>query len=118
MQSRSIAQGLSGPKRVARGRRYMTALAGALLSVTPQHATLPNAKQVSVQAARGQRTMRKAILLDVTVDVQLWVEGDDSPPHDFARSAASTVREVITAGARTQRPLQMVIRDIHELETP
>src|SRR3954464_4993454 len=39
--------------------------------------------------------MKKAISLDV----RLWIEGEDEPAHDFAQSTTKPVRDIIEAGA-------------------
>ena len=55
--------------------------------------------------------MRKAIELEV----RLWIEGEDDPEHDWARSTAKAVREIISAGAKSTRPeLVVKVRAIRE----
>lgn len=54
--------------------------------------------------------MRKAISLTV----QLWIEGDDDPAHDFAQSTTDAVRELIDAGAAKFPALSVKIRSIKE----
>ena len=56
--------------------------------------------------------MRKAIQLRV----MLWVEGEDEPAHDFAKSTIKAVRDVIAAGARAHPELQFKIRKVVEDE--
>ena len=54
--------------------------------------------------------MRKAISLDV----RLWIEGEDEPAHDFAQSTTQAVREIIEAGAAKCPGLSITIRSIKE----
>jgi hypothetical protein len=54
--------------------------------------------------------MRKAIKLTVN----LWIEGEDEPAHDFAASTAAAVREVIAKGASTHPELKITVRSIKE----
>jgi hypothetical protein len=54
--------------------------------------------------------MRKAISLDV----RLWIEGDDEPAHDFARSTTQAVRDILEAGATKFPDLAITIRSIKE----
>jgi len=54
--------------------------------------------------------MRKAISLDV----RLWIEGEDEPTHDFAQSTTEAVRELIEAGAAKYPGLSIKIRSIKE----
>ncbi len=54
--------------------------------------------------------MRKAILL--TVD--LWIEGEDEPVHNWAATAVRAVREIIAAGKRTHPELDVSIQRIEE----
>jgi hypothetical protein len=54
--------------------------------------------------------MRKAI----SIAVQLWIEGEDEPAHDFAQSTAQAVREIIEAGATKFPALSIQIRSIKE----
>ena len=54
--------------------------------------------------------MRKAISLTV----QLWIEGDDDPAHDFAQSTTDAVRALIDAGATQFPALSVQIRSIKE----
>jgi hypothetical protein len=54
--------------------------------------------------------MRKAISLDV----RLWIEGEDEPAHDFAQSTTQAVREIIDAGAAKYPGLSIKIRSIKE----
>ncbi|HKP86050.1 MAG TPA: hypothetical protein VJZ26_08140 [Blastocatellia bacterium] len=55
-------------------------------------------------------TMKKAIELKVT----LWIEGEDAPAHDFAKSAAEAAREIITAGSAKHPELKVTIKKIAE----
>ena len=54
--------------------------------------------------------MRKAI----TLSVQLWIEADDEPAHDFAQSTTQAVRDIIEAGAAKFPELSVKIRSIRE----
>jgi len=54
--------------------------------------------------------MKKAISLDV----HLWVEGEDEPAHDFAQSTTKAVRDIIEAGAAKYPALAIRIRSIRE----
>ena len=54
--------------------------------------------------------MRKAISLNV----QLWIEAEDDPAHDFAQSTTQAVREIIDAGAAKHPELSIKIRAIKE----
>ena len=54
--------------------------------------------------------MRKGIQLHVT----LYIEGDDAPAHDFSKSTAEAVREIITAGSAKHPELNVTIKKIAE----
>jgi hypothetical protein len=54
--------------------------------------------------------MKKAISLDV----RLWIEGEDEPAHDFAQSTAQAVRDIIAAGAAKYPSLSIKVRSIKE----
>ncbi len=54
--------------------------------------------------------MKKAISLDV----RLWIEGEDEPAHDFAQSTTKAVRDIIEAGAAKHPALTIEIRSIGE----
>ena len=54
--------------------------------------------------------MKKAISLDV----RLWIEGEDDPAHDFAESTTQAVRDIIEAGAAKFPALAIRIRSIRE----
>lgn len=54
--------------------------------------------------------MKKAISLDV----RLWIEGEDEPAHDFAESTTQAVRDIIEAGAGKYPALAIKIRSIRE----
>jgi hypothetical protein len=54
--------------------------------------------------------MRKAIALRVN----LWIEGEDAPAHDFADSTKQAVRDIIAAGVSTHPDLSVKIRGIVE----
>jgi len=54
--------------------------------------------------------MRKAISLNV----QLWIEAEDEPAHDFAQSTTQVVREIIEAGAAKHPELSIEVRAIKE----
>ncbi len=56
--------------------------------------------------------MRKAIQLRVT----LWVEGEDEPAHDFAKSTIQAVHDVIRLGRWRHPRLKFTIKDIVEDE--
>jgi hypothetical protein len=54
--------------------------------------------------------MRKAISLKVN----LWIEGDDEPAHDFAESTRQAVREIIEAGSSKHPELKITIKNLGE----
>ena len=54
--------------------------------------------------------MKKAI----SIDVQLWIEAEDDPAHDFAESTTKAVRDIIEAGAAKYPALAITIRSIRE----
>jgi hypothetical protein len=54
--------------------------------------------------------MKKAISLDV----RLWIEGEDEPAHDFAQSTTEAVRDIIDAGAAKYPGLSIKVRSIKE----
>ena len=54
--------------------------------------------------------MRKAISLNV----QLSIEAEDEPAHDFAQSPTQAVREIIEAGGAKHPELSIKIRAIKE----
>ena len=54
--------------------------------------------------------MKKAISLDV----RLWIEGEDEPAHDFSQSTTQAVRDIIEAGAAKYPALAITIRSIRE----
>jgi hypothetical protein len=54
--------------------------------------------------------MRKGITLHVT----LHVEADDAPAHDFAKSTAEAVRDIITAGSAKHPELTVTVKKIAE----
>jgi hypothetical protein len=54
--------------------------------------------------------MRKAISLKVN----LWIEGDDEPAHNFAESTKQAVREIIEAGASKHPELKVTIKNLGE----
>lgn len=54
--------------------------------------------------------MRKAISLDV----RLWIEGDDEPAHDFAQATTAAVRDLIEKGAAQYPGLSITVRSIRE----
>jgi hypothetical protein len=54
--------------------------------------------------------MRKAVQLDVT----LYVEGNDEPAHDFAKSAAKAVREIVAAGRTAHPELKVTVKRVVE----
>ena len=54
--------------------------------------------------------MKKAISLDV----RLWIEGEDEPEHDFAQSTTQAVRDMIDAGAAKYPGLSIKVRSIKE----
>ena len=57
--------------------------------------------------------MRKAIRLQVT----LWIEGEDEPAHDFAKSTMKAVRDVIAAGAHAHPELRFKVTKLVEDES-
>lgn len=54
--------------------------------------------------------MKKAISLDV----RLWIEGEDEPAHDFAQSTTQAVRDIIEAGSVKYPGLAIKVRSIRE----
>ena len=54
--------------------------------------------------------MRKAIQLRV----MLWIEGEDAPSHDFAKSTIQAVREIIAEGVRAHPGLEVTVKKISE----
>jgi hypothetical protein len=54
--------------------------------------------------------MKKAISLAV----QLWIEADDEPAHDFAESTIQAVRDILDTGARKYPALSISVRSIKE----
>lgn len=54
--------------------------------------------------------MKKAISLDV----RLWIEGEDEPAHDFAQSTTQAVRDIIDAGAAKYPGLSIKVSSIKE----
>jgi hypothetical protein len=54
--------------------------------------------------------MKKAISLDV----RLWIEGEDEPAHDFAQSTTRAVRDILESGAGKHPGLTIEIRSIRE----
>jgi hypothetical protein len=54
--------------------------------------------------------MKKAI----SIDVRLWIEGEDEPAHDFAKSTTQAVRDMIEGGAAKYPALAITIRSIKE----
>jgi hypothetical protein len=54
--------------------------------------------------------MRKAISLKVN----LWIEGDDEPAHNFAESTKQAVREIIEAGSSKHPELKVTIKNLGE----
>jgi hypothetical protein len=58
--------------------------------------------------------MRKAIALQV----DLWIEGEDAPGHDFAESTKQAVRDIIAAGISIHPELSFKIMGIVERDDP
>ena len=54
--------------------------------------------------------MKKAISLEL----KLWIEGEDEPAHDFAQSTTQAVRDLIASGAAKYPSLSIQIRSIKE----
>ncbi|MDQ3908153.1 MAG: hypothetical protein M3268_07395 [Acidobacteriota bacterium] len=54
--------------------------------------------------------MRKAISLKVN----LWIEGEDEPAHNFAESTKQAVREIIEAGSSKHPELKITIKGLGE----
>ncbi len=54
--------------------------------------------------------MRKAIQLQV----DLWIEAEDEPAHDFAASTKQTVGDIIAAGRSTHPELSVTIKRLIE----
>ena len=55
--------------------------------------------------------MRKAISLQV----DLWVEGEDEPAHNFAESTKQAVGDIIAAGSSTHPELSVEIKRLVEV---
>ena len=55
--------------------------------------------------------MRKAIALRV----DLWIEGEDPPAHNFAESTKRAVSDIIAAGISKYPELSLQIQNIIEL---
>jgi hypothetical protein len=55
--------------------------------------------------------MKKAISLDV----RLWIEGEDEPAHDFAQSTIEAVRDILEAGAAKHPSLAVRVKSIREM---
>jgi hypothetical protein len=56
--------------------------------------------------------MRKAI----NFRVNLWIEGDDEPAHNFAESTRHAVHDIVAAGSFTHAELKVVVKGIVEAE--
>jgi hypothetical protein len=54
--------------------------------------------------------MQKAIALRVN----LWIEGEDEPAHDFAESTKRVVSDIIAAGSSTHPELSIKINSLVE----
>ena len=54
--------------------------------------------------------MRKAVALKVN----LWIEGEDEPAHNFAESMKQAVREIIEVGGATHPELKITIQELSE----
>ena len=54
--------------------------------------------------------MKKAISLAI----QLWIEADDEPAHDFAETTIQSVRDILESGAGKYPALSISIRSIKE----
>jgi hypothetical protein len=54
--------------------------------------------------------MRKAISLKVN----LWIEGEDEPAHNFAESTKQALREIIEAGSSKHPELKVTIKNFGE----
>jgi len=54
--------------------------------------------------------MKKAI----TLNVALWIEGEDEPAHDFAKSTSDAVRDIIESGTARYPGLAIKISSIKE----
>jgi hypothetical protein len=54
--------------------------------------------------------MRKAISLKVN----LWIEGEDEPAHNFAESTKQAVKEIIEAGSSKHPELKITIKNLGE----
>jgi hypothetical protein len=64
----------------------------------------------SIALYHEARTMKKAISITVT----LWIEGEDEPAHDFAKSTSDAVRDMIQTAAGKYPGLAVTIRSIKE----
>src|SRR5947207_162445 len=111
------------PPRHARpfASRYVAGLLCILLTAEGHtlHQRTPNAGfKLSEPVASSPRLMRKAILLNVTVDVQLWVEGTEAPSRHYATETVQAIDHMIAEAAARQRRLHVIVRDIHEHEGP
>ena len=56
--------------------------------------------------------MRKAIALRV----DLWIEGEDAPAHNFAESTKRAVSDIIAAGISKYPELSLQIQNVIELK--
>lgn len=55
-------------------------------------------------------TMRKAI----KIKVNLWIEGEDEPAHNFAESTIQAVKEIIEAGSAKHPDLKVTVKKVAE----
>jgi hypothetical protein len=54
------------------------------------------------------------MLKAITLDVRLWIEGEDEPAHDFAQSTIDAVKTMLETAAANNRTLKITIRSIKE----
>ncbi len=50
----------------------------------------------------------------IRLTINLWIEAEDKPAHDFAKYTIQAVREIIAAGRWRHPRLQVVIKKIFE----
>jgi hypothetical protein len=69
-----------------------------------------NSLQLFTHSKGGTYDMRKAISLRV----DLWIEADDEPGHDFAASTKQAVSDIIAAGSSSHPELSVAVKSIVE----
>jgi len=78
-------------------------------AATPTPTVQRNGETLEVWGDAPEK-MRKAIQLHVT----LYIEGEDAPAHNFAKSTMEAVRDIITAGIAKHPELKVTIKKIAE----